>query len=415
MNVFVVNTGSSSVKFQIINTDLEMFENDTDEMVAKGIVERIGKEDAIIKFEAIGQPQVTGVEPIYDHKEAIRRIKKWIEDENTEIKGVKGWDDIQAVGHRCVHGGEKFTKSVLITDEVIKMMEECSDLAPLHNPANIKGIEACREIFPPEIPQVGVFDTAFHSTMPEEVYLYAIPYEFYEKYRIRRYGFHGTSHRYVAYKYRKIKGLKREEVNVITAHLGNGSSISAIKNGVSIFNSMGMTPIEGLIMGTRCGDIDAGIIEYLVRKGEGDLNKVMEILQKKSGMLGISGISNDMRDIEDAAEKENRRALLSLKMFAMRVKRYIGSCYAMMGGANAVIFTGGIGENDSIIRELTCEGLECLGIYLDKEKNNKMFKGKMGPITKDGSKCEVWVIPTNEELLIARDTVRVIKDVPREW
>lgn len=415
MNVFVLNTGSSSVKFQIINTDLDLFEKDADEMVAKGLIERIGQKDAIFTLEAVGSAPIKGTAPILDHREAILKIKDWVELKDTKIKGVSGWKDINAIGHRLVHGAEKFTKSVLITPEVIEKMEECSDLAPLHNPANLKGVAACSEIFPSTVPQVGVFDTAFHSTMPEESYLYSIPYEFYEKYRIRRYGFHGTSHRYVAYRYRKITGTSRENTNIITIHLGNGSSMTAIKNGYSIFNSMGMTPVEGLIMGTRSGDIDAGIIEYLYRKGIGELPEIMNILQKKSGMLGISGVSNDMRDIEKAAEEGNKRAQLALKMFAFRVKKYIGACFAQMGGADAIVFTGGIGENDVLSREMICENLECLGIELDKNLNEQAFKGKCMRISKENSRCHIWVIPTNEELVIARDTVRVVKDAPREW
>ena len=415
MNVFVLNTGSSSVKFQIINTDLELFETDSDEMVAKGLIERIGQKDAIFTLEAVGSEAVKGTEPILDHREAILKIKKWVESKDTKIKRISGWSDINAIGHRLVHGGEKFTRSVLITPEVIEKMEEFSDLAPLHNPANLKGVAACSEIFPSSVPQVGVFDTAFHSTMPAESYLYSIPYEFYEKYRIRRYGFHGTSHRYVAYRYRKLTGTSRENTNIITIHLGNGSSMTAIKNGYSIFNSMGMTPVEGLIMGTRSGDIDAGIIEYLYRKGIGQLPDIMSILQKKSGMLGISGVSNDMRDIEKAVEEGNKRAQLALKMFALRVKKYIGACFAQMGGADAIVFTGGIGENDFIARDMICEGLERLGIEIDKEINKEVYKGKCMKISKETSHCHIWVIPTNEELVIARDTVRVIKDAPREW
>lgn len=415
MNVFVLNTGSSSVKFQIINTDLELFETDSDEMVAKGLIERIGQKDAIFTLEAVGSEAVKGTEPILDHREAILKIKKWVESKDTKIKRISGWSDINAIGHRLVHGGEKFTRSILITPEVIEKMEEFSDLAPLHNPANLKGVAACSEIFPSSVPQVGVFDTAFHSTMPAESYLYSIPYEFYEKYRIRRYGFHGTSHRYVAYRYRKLTGTSRENTNIITIHLGNGSSMTAIKNGYSIFNSMGMTPVEGLIMGTRSGDIDAGIIEYLYRKGIGQLPDIMSILQKKSGMLGISGVSNDMRDIEKAVEEGNKRAQLALKMFALRVKKYIGACFAQMGGADAIVFTGGIGENDFIARDMICEGLERLGIEIDKEINKEVYKGKCMKISKETSHCHIWVIPTNEELVIARDTVRVIKDAPREW
>ena len=414
MNVFVLNCGSSSVKFQIINTDLDLFETDADHMVAKGLIEKVGSKEAIFTFESVGQPPVKGVEPIADHREAILKIKKWMETKGTKIEGINSFDDIHAIGHRVVHGAEKFAKSVLIGDEVIKQLEECSDLAPLHNPANLKGIHAITEIFGDKIPQVGVFDTAFHSTMPEEAYMYAIPYDFYQKYRIRAYGFHGTSHRYVAYRYRKINKLPKEKVNVVILHLGNGCSISSVKHGESVFNSMGMTPIEGLIMGTRCGDIDTGIVEYLLKKEIGTFPEIMNILQKKSGMLGVSGVSNDMRDIEKAADEGNHRALLALKMFAYRAKRYIGSSLAEMNGADAIIFTAGIGENDAIIRKMICENMEALGIEFDEKLNEQAFKGKCMKISKEGSRIAVWVIPTNEELLLARDTVRIVKGATKD-
>ncbi|MDD8030771.1 MAG: acetate kinase [Acidobacteriota bacterium] len=415
MNVFVLNCGSSSVKFQIINTDLDMFENDSDHRVAKGLIERVGKDDAIIRLEAEGQEAVKAVEPIHDHREAILRIKKWMEDPNTKIQGIHSWDDIQAIGHRVVHGGEKFTKSVKIDKDVLSEIEECSDLAPLHNPANLKGIQACYEIFGDKILQVAVFDTAFHSTMPEEAYMYAIPLEYYEKYKVRRYGFHGTSHRYVAYRYRKLVKIPREEVNVITLHLGNGCSAAAIQKGKSINTTMGLTPLEGLVMGTRSGDIDPAIIEYLFNKGIGSVAEIFNILNKKSGLMGVSGISNDMRDLEKAAAEGHHRAQLALKIFALRVKKYIGAYMAEMNGVNAIIFTAGIGENSVLIRKMVCEGLENLGLELDDELNKQAVGGKCLKISKEGSRVAVWVIPTNEELLLARDTVRVVKDAPRRW
>lgn len=415
MNVFVLNCGSSSVKFQIINTDLDMFENDSDHRVAKGLIERVGKDDAIIRLEAEGQEAVKAVEPIHDHREAILRIKKWMEDPNTKIQGIHSWDDIQAIGHRVVHGGEKFTKSVKIDKDVLSEIEECSDLAPLHNPANLKGIQACYEIFGDKILQVAVFDTAFHSTMPEEAYMYAIPLEYYEKYKVRRYGFHGTSHRYVAYRYRKLVKIPREEVNIITLHLGNGCSAAAIQKGKSINTTMGLTPLEGLVMGTRSGDIDPAIIEYLFNKGIGSVAEIFNILNKKSGLMGVSGISNDMRDLEKAAAEGHHRAQLALKIFALRVKKYIGAYMAEMNGVNAIIFTAGIGENSVLIRKMVCEGLENLGLELDDELNKQAVGGKCLKISKEGSRVAVWVIPTNEELLLARDTVRVVKDAPRRW
>jgi acetate kinase len=389
MNVFVLNCGSSSVKFQIINTDLEMFETDSDHRVAKGLIERVGKDDAIISLEAEGQEPVKAIEPIHDHRHAI--------------------------GHRVVHGGEKFTKSVKIDKEVLAQIEECSDLAPLHNPANLKGIYACYEIFGDRIPQVAIFDTAFHSTMTAESFMYAIPFEYYEKYRVRRYGFHGTSHRYLAYRYRKLVGKPREEVNIITLHLGNGCSAAAIKKGYSVNTSMGLTPLEGLIMGTRSGDIDPAVVEYLFNKGIGSVADIFNLLNKKSGMLGISGLSNDMRDIEKAAREGNRRAELALKMFALRVKKYIGAYLAEMNGADAIVFSAGIGENSALVRKMVCQGLENLGIELDEELNQQAVGGKCLKISREGSPIAVWVIPTNEELLLARDTVRVVRDVPRNW
>ncbi|HRD01607.1 MAG TPA: acetate kinase [Candidatus Saccharicenans sp.] len=415
MNIFVLNCGSSSVKFQIINTDLEMFETDSDRRVAKGLIERVGKEDAFINLEAEGQESVKAVEPILDHREAILRIKKWMEDPETKINGICSWDDIHAIGHRVVHGGEKFTKSVKIDKEVLAQIEECSDLAPLHNPANLKGIYACYEIFGDKIPQVAIFDTAFHSTVPGEAYMYAIPIEYYEKYRVRRYGFHGTSHRYLAYRYRKLVGKPREEVNIITLHLGNGCSAAAIKKGYSVNTSMGLTPLEGLIMGTRSGDIDPAVVEYLYNKEIGSVADIFNILNKKSGMLGVSGLSNDMRDIEKAAAEGNHRAQLALKMFALRVKKYIGAYLAEMNGAEAIIFSAGIGENSALIRKMVCEGLDNLGIELDEELNQQAVGGKCLKISKPSSRVAVWVIPTNEELLLARDTVRVVRDVPRNW
>jgi acetate kinase len=415
MNVFVLNCGSSSVKFQIINTDLDLFENDADHTVAKGVIEKVGTKEAIVSFQAEGGEPYKNVEPIGDHREAIMRIKAWMDQPTTKIEGVQTWDDLHAIGHRVVHGAQKFTKAVRIDKDVIAMIEQCADLAPLHNPANLKGVHACYEIFGERIPQVAIFDTAFHSTMPEDIYRYAIPYDFCAKYQIRRYGFHGTSHRYVAYRFQKLARRKREDVNLITLHLGNGSSACAVKAGKSYDTSMGLTPLEGLMMGTRSGDIDPSLIEYMIEKGVGSVADVFNILNKKSGVAGISGVSNDMRDIERAADEGNQRARLALKMFANRVKKYVGSYIAEMNGCDAVIFTGGIGENGARMRQLICADMEALGIVLDDEANKSTVRGKAGRITKGGSKTEVWVIPTNEELLLARDTVRVVKDVERLW
>ncbi len=415
MNIFVLNCGSSSVKFQVINTDLDLFEADGDRMVAKGLIEKVGTKEAIINLQSEGYEPIKAVEPIEDHRAAIMRIKAWMEDPKTKISGIHGWDDIHAIGHRVVHGAEKFTKSVRIDKEVLAQIEECCDLAPLHNPANLKGIYACTEIFGEKMPQVAVFDTAFHSTMAEDTYLYAIPYDFYGKYSVRRYGFHGTSHRYVAYRYRKLTGKKREDVNVITLHLGNGSSAAAIKSGVSVNTTMGMTPLEGLVMGTRSGDIDAAVVEYLFNKKVGSVADIFNILNKKSGVAGVSGIGNDMRDIEKGADEGNHRAQLALRMFANRVKKYIGAYMAEMNGCDAIIFTAGIGENGARIRSMICSNLEALGVTVDENLNKQAVRGKAMRISKEGGKVEVWVIPTNEELLLARDTVRVVRNVERQW
>jgi acetate kinase len=415
MNVFVLNCGSSSVKFQIINTDLELFESDADKCIAKGLIEKVGSKEAILSFQTDGDAPFKAVEPVLDHRAAIMRIKSWMEEPGTKIAGVNGWDDIHAIGHRVVHGAEKFTKSVRIDKDVLKQIEECADLAPLHNPPNLKGIYACTEIFGEKIAQVAVFDTAFHSTLPEEAYLYAIPYDLYTKYGVRRYGFHGTSHRYVAYRYRKMTGKTRDQVNVITLHLGNGCSAAAIKKGVSVNTTMGLTPLEGLVMGTRSGDIDAAIVEYLFAKGVGTVPEIFNILNKKSGVLGVSGLSNDMRDLEKGADEGNKRAHLALVLFANRVKKYIGAYMADMNGCDAVIFTAGIGENGARIRKMICENLESLGIEIDDRLNQEAIRGKAMRISKEGSRVAVYVIPTNEELLLARDTVRVVKNVERMW
>lgn len=415
MNIFVLNCGSSSVKFQIINTDLDLFETDGDRCIAKGLIEKVGSPEAILTFQTEGGAPFKAVEPIADHRAAIMRIKAWMEEPTTKIPGVLGWDDLHAIGHRVVHGADKFTKSVRIDKEVLSQIEECVDIAPLHNPANLRGIYACTEIFGEKIPQVAVFDTAFHSTMPEEAYLYAIPYDLYAKFRVRRYGFHGTSHRYVAYRYRKMTGKTRDKVNIITLHLGNGSSACAIKGGVSINTTMGLTPLEGLIMGTRSGDIDPAIVEYLVAKGFGSMTEIFNVLNKKSGVLGVSGLSNDMRDLEKGADEGHKRARLALSMFAGRVKKYIGAYMAEMNGCDAIVFTAGIGENGARIRSMICANLENLGIELDEELNAQAVHGKAMRISKEGGRVEVFVIPTNEEMLLARDSVRVVKNVERLW
>jgi acetate kinase len=324
--------------------------------------------------------------------------------------------DVNAVGHRVVHGGEKLDRSVLIDDAVIEQIEECIELAPLHNPANLRGIAAARELFGPGVPQVAVFDTSFHSTMPPESFLYAIPYQLYVRHRVRRYGFHGTSHRYVAYRFRQLTGRKREETNIITLHLGNGCSACAIRGGDSLETSMGLTPSEGLVMGTRSGDLDPSLLDYLHHKEGMSFDELDTLINKRSGLLGVSGLTNDMRDLlKEERENQDRRARLAIDLFCVRVKKYIGAYLARMNGAEAVVFAGGIGENSPEVRRRICEGLDFFGIGLDPTRNEEMTGGKEGEISMDGSRLRVWVIPTNEELLIARDTVRRILDAPRRF
>ncbi len=414
MNVLVLNCGSSSLKFQIIQTDLESIKNDEDKMLAKGYIERIGSQ-AIITFHATGRTPLRTAEPIRDHKAALNYIIRWINNPDTLIEGIRDLSDIHAIGHRIVHGAERLKKSILIDEEVIDQIEECIPLAPLHNPPNLKGVYAARDAFP-GIPQVAIFDTAFHSTMPEENYLYAIPYQLYRRFKIRKYGFHGTSHRYIAYRYRKLKGIEREQVNIITLHLGNGCSACAIKNGFSIDTSMGLTPLEGLVMGTRSGDIDPAIVEFLVHNEGTSLEEVFNVLNKRSGLLGISGLTNDMRDLlEEEHEHQDRRASLAINIFCNRIKKYIGAYFAELNGTDAICFTGGIGENSPEVRRRCLMNLDSLGIKLDDELNEKAIGTKEMKISAEDSKVEVYVIATNEELLIARDTLRVVLNVPRIW
>lgn len=408
MNVLILNCGSSSLKFQIISTDLEKISNNADERLAEGQIERIGGA-AVITFSAKGRETERSAAPIRDIRAALETVLRWI-SESAEIEGINSLADIQAVGHRVVHGGEKFKESVLINDEVLRGIEDCIELAPLHNPANLKGISAAREIFGRAIPQAAVFDTAFHQTLPEKSYLYAIPYQFYRRHKIRRYGFHGTSHRYIAYQYRTINRIQRENVNVITLHLGNGCSMAAIKGGHSIDTSMGLTPLEGLVMGTRSGDLDAAILEFIGAKEGLSIHEIESMLNKQSGLLGISGLTNDMRELlAEAEESGDRRAKLAIEIFCYRVRKYIGAYLSAMNGADAIIFGGGIGENSAKIRKLICEKMDWCGVEIDAERNEKMMKGREGIISTDSSNPKVWVIPTNEELLIARDTIRLIE------
>ncbi|HLV00148.1 MAG TPA: acetate kinase, partial [Acidobacteriota bacterium] len=407
MNVLTLNCGSSSVKFQLIETDLELITQDADRRLASGIVERIGSH-GVITLRAEGKSPVKLDAALRDHRAALDLILRWIVSPDSGIESIQSPADIHALGHRIVHGGEKFRRSVRITPEVIAQIEDCIDLAPLHNPANLKGIRAGLEIFGEGVPQVAVFDTAFHTTMPEVAYLYGIPYQLYRRHKLRRYGFHGTSHRYVAYRYRKIHQIPDEQVHIITLHLGNGCSACAIRGGQSIATSMGFTPLEGLLMGTRSGDIDPSLVEYLEHKEGLSVNEILVMLNKHSGLLGISGLTSDMRElIQEELENDDRRARLAIDMFCHRARAYIGRYFVELGGADAVVFTGGIGENSPLIRERICKGLECIGLRLDAARNEQIV-GEEGLITTDDSRLKAVVIPTNEELLIARDTVRVI-------
>ncbi len=387
-----------------------MIEKNADKQLAKGLIERIGSQ-ALVTLQATGRPVVKHAAPLRDHRTALDHVIKWIISKDSQIPEIRSLADIHAVGHRVVHGAEHFTKSTIITDEVIRGIEDCIDLAPLHNPANLKGIHAARELLGTGIPAVVVFDTSFHATMPETSFLYAIPYQLYRRHKIRRYGFHGTSHRYVAYRYRQLAGKTRENTNIITLHLGNGCSACAIKNGASFDTSMGLSPLEGLVMGTRSGDIDPAVIEFLSHKEGMSMSEIDALLNKQSGLLGISGLTNDMRDLlAEANDHQDRRATLAVNIFAQRAKKYIGSYLAEMNGADALIFTGGIGENASRIRLRICANLNWLGIEIDEDLNKEMIGGKEGEINTKKSRLKVFVIPTNEELLIARDTARCIVD-----
>ncbi|HEX8294251.1 MAG TPA: acetate kinase [Pyrinomonadaceae bacterium] len=415
MNVLVLNCGSSTAKFQLIATDLDHIALDADEHLAGGQVERIGGE-AIITFRARGDAARRSTAPVRDVRAAVEAIIRWVTSADSGIEEVKSVGDIHAVGHRVVHGGERFTHSVLIDDDVLRGIEDCIDLAPLHNPGNIRGIQAAREVFGPGLPQGAVFDTAFHQTLPDYAYLYALPYQWYRRHRIRRYGFHGTSHRYVAYRYRRLRGLPRDETNIITLHLGNGCSAAAIRGGDSLDTSMGMTPLEGLVMGTRSGDIDPAIIDYVGAKEGLSAQELESVLNKQSGLLGISGLTNDMRELlDESRESGDRRAGLAVEIFCYRVRKYVGAYLAALGGADALVFTGGIGENSAEVRERVCEGLGWMGVELDREANRATTARREGLISRADSRLAVYVIPTDEELLIARDTVRLIRGVAQRF
>ena len=397
MKILVINCGSSSLKFQLIDSE-------TEAVIAKGLCERIGMDGSqLIYTPAGGEKQVT-VSPMEDHKKAVSLVIGALTDEKTGV--LSSLSEIDAVGHRLVHGGEKFASSTLISEEVIAAITECNDLAPLHNPANLIGIRACQELMP-GVPQAGVFDTAFHQTMPEEAYLYGIPYEYYEKYRIRRYGFHGTSHSFVSKRAVRMLGKAYEDAKIIVCHLGNGASVSAVKNGKCVDTSMGLTPLEGLMMGTRSGDIDPAIIEFLAHKEGMGIDDIMSILNKKSGMYGLSGyLSSDSRDLHAACEEGKPEGIRTVKTYCYRVAKYIGAYTAAMNGVDAICFTAGIGENSPETREAVCEYLGYLGIAIDADQNKK--RGEDVVISTADSKVKVMVIPTNEELAIARETAALV-------
>ena len=398
MNILVINCGSSSLKFQLIDSE-------TEKCIAKGLCERIGIEGSRITYTPDGGEKEQTVTPMPDHTEAIRLVLEALTNEKTGV--VKSLDEIGAVGHRIVHGGEKFAASTIITDDVMKAIEECNDLAPLHNPANLIGINACKKLMP-TTPMVAVFDTAFHQTMPEEAYMYGLPYEYYEKYKIRRYGFHGTSHSYVSRKAAEVLGKKYEDLKIIVCHLGNGASVSAVKNGKCVDTSMGLTPLEGLIMGTRSGDIDPAIMEFIAHKEGKNIDEIMTVLNKKSGVYGLSNnLSSDFRDLEAGYNNGDAHCIRTMNTYCYRVAKYIGSYVAAMNGVDVICFTAGIGENAPLVRSLVCEHLGFLGVSIDEDANHK--RGEEIAISTPDSKTTVMVIPTNEELAIARETVSLVK------
>lgn len=397
MNILVINCGSSSLKYQLISSE-------TEAVLAKGICERIGIDGSKITYQPEGKDKIVKEAAMPTHTQAIKLVLDALTDEACGV--IKSLDEVGAVGHRVVHGGENFTKSTLLTSEAIAAIEECNDLAPLHNPANLIGIRACQELMP-NVPMTAVFDTAFHQTMPEKAYIYGLPYEYYEKYKVRRYGFHGTSHSFVSKAAAEMLGKPYNECKIIVCHLGNGASVCAVKNGESVDTSMGMTPLEGLVMGTRSGDIDPAIMEFIAKKEGLDLSGVMDVLNKKSGVLGISKLSSDFRDLEDAAKEGNENAIRAEAVFSYNVVKYIGAYAAAMNGVDAIAFTAGLGENDPRVRKAVCDSLSFLGLNLDEEANN--VRGKARMISTEDSKVKAFLIPTNEELAIARETVELVK------
>ena len=397
MKILVLNCGSSSIKYKL-------FDMDSKAVIAQGGIERIGLPGSFLKFTLPNGEKKILEKDIPEHTVGVEFILNTLT--SPEYGAISSLNEINAVGHRMVHGGEKFSESVLLNKEVLDAFTACNDLAPLHNPANLKGVHAIDAILP-DVPQIGVFDTAFHQTMPDYAYMYAVPYELYEKYGVRRYGFHGTSHRYVSQRVCDFLGVKPEGLRIITCHIGNGGSVTAIKDGKCMDTSMGLTPLEGLMMGTRCGDIDAGAVTFIMEKEHLDAAGVSNLLNKKSGVMGVSGVSSDMRELEAAAQAGNPRALLAEKMYFYRIRKYIGAYAAALGGVDIVVFTGGVGENQASCRAAACEGLEFMGIRLDAERNK--VRGEEAVISTDDSKVKVVVIPTDEELMIASDTVTILQ------
>ena len=414
MNVLVLNVGSSTLKFELIGTDGARIEANDDARLAGGAVERIGGEAVMSLSVRRGAPS-RAVAPLRSLAAAVEYVAAWLVSEEAEV-GISSLAEIEAVGHRVVHGGEQFTRSQRVDDKVLAALEELVDLAPLHNPHNVAGMRAATRVFGPGVPQVAVFDTAFHTTLPETAFLYGLPYQIYRRYKVRRYGFHGTSHRYVAHRYRQITGRARESSNLITLHLGNGASACAIRGGDSVDTSMGFTPLEGLVMGTRAGDLDPAILDFIASKEGLTLPQVEVMLNKQSGLLGLSGLTADMRELlQEIAEHGDRRARLAVDVFSYRARKYIGAYLAVLDGAEAIVFAGGIGENAVEIRARICANLEWLGIRVDAEANASLTAGREGRFDAPGSRVELWVIPTDEELLIARDTWRVVTGAPLRY
>lgn len=411
MNILVLNAGSSNLKFQLIATDRNAIASDKDVRLCRGQIDRFGGEVVIAVLMRDGSRRKFAAST-RDLQASLEHLMQWIVSGASEIKEIRAMSDVHAVGHRVVHGGELFGDSKLITDEVLKGIEDCIELAPLHNPNNIKGILAARQVFGPTLPQVAVFDTSFHHSLPEHAYLYAIPYHLYRRHRIRRYGFHGTSHRYVTQRYQRLRGLGKEQTNIVTLHLGNGCSAAAIRGGSCVDTSMGMTPLEGLVMGTRSGDIDPAIVSLIATKEGLSASETEALLNTQSGLLGISGLTNDMRVLqEELKAHDDRRVRLAIDVFCYRAKKYIGAFLAAIGGSDAIVFTGGIGENSADIRARICAGFEWAGLRLD-EKRNQQTVGSERQISTDNSTLHAFVIPTDEELMIARDTLRCIVGEP---